>query len=85
MFLDDTGANGGLGQGGDQEGGRRPGYGVLAAIVVQRHRLAAATAASPTKKNITKLNNIQYSNLPRIVLVYIQYIETKWLNWDTAS
>ncbi len=55
MFLDDTGANGGLGQGGDQEGGRRPGYGVLAAIVLQRHRLAAATAASPTKENIKKL------------------------------
>jgi hypothetical protein len=55
MFLDGTGANGGLGQGGDQEGGRRPGYGVFASIILQRHRLAASTAASPTKKNIAKL------------------------------
>jgi hypothetical protein len=75
MFLDDTGANGGLGQGGDQEGGRRPGYGVLlAAIVVQRHCLAAATTASPTRKRYQTVNNIQYSNLPRIVLVHIETI-----------
>jgi hypothetical protein len=33
------------------------------------------------KEKYHKTNNIQYSNLPRIVFIYI---ETKWLNWDTA-